>query len=399
MTDKIYISGIGIISAIGDNIDESLHSFANYKTGIGSTKYLETIHKNKFVTGEVKHSNTELFEMLAIPEKMQKKYTRTSLIGTIAANQAVKSAGLAQGDIKDAALVSATTVGGMDKTEKVFSNKEQASIDFILTHRCGDSTDRMADYIGLSGYRSTLSTACSSGTNAIIHGVRLIRNGLADIVIAGGADSLSKFTLNGFNSLMIFDNDFCKPFDKNRKGLNLGEGAGFVVLESEQSIKKRNKTPLCLVSGYANANDAYHQTASSPEGVGATLSMQNALKKALLKPDEIDYINVHGTGTENNDLSEGVAIKNIFKDNIPPFSSIKSFTGHTLGAAAGIEAVFSVLSVKNGIIYPNINFKDPIDELDMVPETKYTSDNKLKHVLSNSFGFGGNNSTIIFSAV
>ncbi len=399
MSDKIYISGIGIISSIGDNIEESLHSFENYKTGIGATKYLETIHKDKFVTGEVKHSNAELLTMLTLPEKQFKNHTRTSLIGTIAAKQAVESAGLSKSEIKDAALVSASTVGGMDKTEKAFPNKDHEPIDFIFTHRCGDSADKIADYIGLSGYRSTLSTACSSGTNAIIHGIRLIRNGIADIVIAGGVDSLSKFTLNGFNSLMIFDNEYCKPFDKNRKGLNLGEGAGFVVLESEQSMKKRNKTPMCIVSGYANANDAYHQTASSPEGVGATLSMQKALQTANLNPKDIDYINVHGTGTENNDLSEGVAIKNIFEDKVPPFSSTKSFTGHTLGAAAGIEAVFSVLSINKGIIFPNINFKEPIEELGMVPETKYTSGNKLKNVLSNSFGFGGNNSSIIFSAV
>lgn len=399
MNKKVYISGLGIISAIGNNVQETLQSLKLKQTGIGPIQYLSTVHKDKFLAGEVKKSNQELLDTLGFNEADYSLHTRTSLLATTAAKQAMSDAGLSASEAENAALISATTVGGMDKTELCYRNNSYTETDYVKTHRCGDATDAVADSLNIKGYRTTLSTACSSGANAIIHGMRLISNGLADIVIAGGVDALSKFTLNGFNSLMIFDQELCRPFDNNRKGLNLGEGAGFVVLESEASLAKRGKTALCEVSGYANANDAYHQTASSPEGIGATLSMQHALSKANLQAADIDYINVHGTGTENNDMSEGVAVKNIFKENIPPFSSTKGFTGHTLGAAAGIEAVLSVMSITEGAIYPNLRFTEAIEGLNMVPEVEYTEGNKIEHVLSNSFGFGGNNSTLIFSAV
>ncbi len=246
-------------------------------------------------------------------------------------------------------------------------------------------------------YRATISTACSSAANAIMHAARLIQQGIVDRAVVGGVDALSKFTLNGFNSLMILDKEHCKPFDENRKGLNLGEGAGFIVLDSKDAMEKSGKKATCLLAGYANANDAYHQTASSPTGEGAYLSMCNALNMSGLKAEDIDYINVHGTATDNNDLSEGTAIKRIFGDKIPFFSSTKAFTGHTLAAAAGIEAVFSILALENGVIFPNLNFDKVIPQLNLLPVTKLKKGLDIKNVLSNSFGFGGNNSTLIFS--
>lgn len=399
MSNVVFVSGIGIISAIGDTADENLQALANKQSGIKPLKHLQTIYKNKFIAGEVKHSNTDLLKLLKLSNSDFDKHTRTSLLGYWAVQQAIADANLNNNLLSDSALISASTVGGMDKTELCYKNPQTTNYDFVKTHPCGDATNKIAEQIGIKGYRTTLSTACSSGANAIIHGIRLIQSGLVDIVIAGGVDSLSKFTLNGFNALMIFDQQACKPFDANRKGLNLGEGAGFIVLESALSLKKRNKTPLCKISGFANANDAYHQTASSPDGKGATIAMQNAIAKAKLKPTQISYINTHGTGTENNDLSESIALKNVFKENIPPFSSTKAFTGHTLGAAAAIEAVFSVLAIQENCIFPNLNFSKPIPELNLIPETNFLKNKTIKHVLSNSFGFGGNNSTIIFSAI
>jgi 3-oxoacyl-[acyl-carrier-protein] synthase-1 len=317
-------------------------------------------------------------------------------LGIIASNEAVNNSGI---DVKDeelkTGLISATTVGGMDKTEIEIAD-QKATPDFLLTHPCGDSTNKICDYIGIDAYRTTISTACSSGNNAIIHGIKLIRHGIIDRAIVGGVDALSKFTLNGFNSLMILDKEFCKPFDKNRMGLNLGEGAGFLVIESEKSLKKRRKQAICKILGYANANDAYHQTASSPEGEGAFIAMSAALKMSNLQYNEIDYINAHGTATPNNDLSEGLAIKRVFEEKLPKFSSTKAYTGHGLGAAAGIEAVFSVLSIQKGMIFPNLNFESVIPELNIRPQTELKEAN-VRNVLSNSFGFGGNNSSIIFS--
>jgi 3-oxoacyl-[acyl-carrier-protein] synthase-1 len=228
-------------------------------------------------------------------------------------------------------------------------------------------------------------------------GAQLIKAGFLDRVIAGGTDSVTKFTLNGFNTLMILDKNGCRPFDENRAGLTLGEGAAYIVLESEKAVRSRNKKVLSTLTGYGNANDAYHQTASSPEGTGAWMAMEKALAISGLKPDEIDYINVHGTGTLNNDLSEGIALQKIFSENVPSFSSTKPYTGHTLGAAGAIEAVISILSLNHNILFPNLRFETPMKELYITPLSKVVKDVEIKNVLSNSFGFGGNNSTLIFS--
>ncbi len=396
MHNQVYITGLGIISAIGNNTSQCLQSLIDGKSGIEKIKFLDTIHKDDFLVGEVKFSNNDLLELLEIPKSQAKNYTRTSLLGLFAAKEAIKDAGISVNDGLKTAIVSATTVGGMDITENCYG-KEDAGIEYINTHLCGDSTNKIADFLKIYDYRATISTACSSAANAIIHGARLIKHGVVDRVLAGGVDSLSKFTLNGFNSLMILDKEPCKPFDENRRGLNLGEGAGYIVLESSKAIERKGNKAICRLSGYANANDAYHQTASSPTGEGAYLSMSKALEMSRLSIEYIDYINVHGTGTENNDLSEGTAIKRIFKDKIPPFSSTKSFTGHTLAAAAAVEAVFSVMAIKEGLIYKNLNFKNTIPELNIYPEIEVKKEQKINNVLSNSFGFGGNNSTLIFS--
>ncbi len=398
MSKRIYVTGFGIITAIGDNVNESLHSLMNSNSGIGDITYLETIHKKSLPVAEVKHSNEELAELAG--KEDHTKFTRSALLGMIAAKEAATRAGIypnMQDDMREG-VVSATTVGGMDKSEIHYydylaSDRFRIYVD---THDCSDSTEKIADLLHVTDYLSTISTACSSSANAIIFGAQLIRNNILDRVIAGGTDALSKFTLNGFNSLMILDGRPCRPFDQNRKGLNLGEGAGYVVLESEQAAG--NRKVYCELKGYANANDAYHQTASSPEGIGAFLSMKEALLQSGLQKEAIHYINAHGTGTENNDLSEGIAIERIFGGSVPLVSSTKPFTGHTLGAAGGIEAVFSILSIIHRVCYPNLNFEQQMAELNFQPVKVLVTDKKIEHVLSNSFGFGGNNSSLIFSA-
>ncbi|MBA3704721.1 MAG: beta-ketoacyl-[acyl-carrier-protein] synthase family protein, partial [Bacteroidetes bacterium] len=322
------------------------------------------------------------------------------LLGVVAAKEAVKNAGIS--NIKEfrTGIISATSVGGMGMTENLwldYLNTEKSGdwLKYIEAHECGDSTEFIADSLGVKDYLSTISTACSSSANSIMFGARLIKHGILDRVIVGGTDSLSRFTINGFMTLMILDQEQCKPFDAERKGLNLGEGAGFIVIESEKAAQ--GKEILCELSGYGNSNDAYHQTASSPEGAGAFLAMEKALKVSGLKPEDISYINAHGTGTTINDLSEGTAIDRMFNKNVPPISSTKAFTGHTLGACGGIEAVFAVLAIKYNMIYPNLNHTHPMTELSFVPEKKLVTDKSIDHVLSNSFGFGGNTSALIFS--
>ena len=316
------------------------------------------------------------------------------------AKEAVKNAGISNMKEFRTGIISATSVGGMGMTENLwfdYLNPEKSGdwLKYIEAHECGDSTEFIADNLGIKDYLSTISTACSSSANAIMFGARLIKHGLLDRVVVGGTDSMSRFTINGFSTLMILDKEKCKPFDAERLGLNLGEGAGFLVIESEKASK--GKEILAELSGYGNSNDAYHQTASSPDGTGAYLAIEKAFKISGLKPDDINYINAHGTGTAINDLSEGTAIGRIFNKNVPKISSTKAFTGHTLGACAAIEAIFSVLAIKNNTIFPNLNYKNPMSELSFKPTTTIETDVKIDHVLSNSFGFGGNTSALIFS--
>ncbi|WP_300565724.1 beta-ketoacyl-[acyl-carrier-protein] synthase family protein [Flavobacterium sp.] len=396
MHKKVAITGMGIISSIGNNVEENYHALVNGKTGISTIENLETIHKDVIKVGEIKLTNLQLAQQLGLsPEN---NFSRTAMLGTIAAQQALENAGIQNINEYKTGLISATSVGGMDMTEKYYYEyfENEACRKYISSHDAGDSSHKMAEHLGLKGLVTTVSTACSSAANAIMMGSRLIQSGQLDRVIVGGTDALAKFTINGFKTLMILSDTYNTPFDNNRKGLNLGEAAAFLVLESEELVRKENKKVLAYVSGFGNANDAFHQTASSENGEGAFLAMQKALKLANLKPSDIDYINAHGTATPNNDLSEGRAILRIFEENVPEFSSTKAFTGHTLAAAAAIEAVYSILALQNNIIFPNLNFKTPMEEFDLLPQTTL-KEKSINHVLSNSFGFGGNCSTVLFS--
>lgn len=390
----VHITGMGILSAIGNTVEETLHSLTIAKTGITPIRYLDTIHKNEFVAGEVKYSNTELEALANIGS-----YNRTTLLGYIAAKQAIDNAHIEPSSTIRTGFISSTTIAGMCYTELCYKDffEKKTNENFFDSHFGGVSTNDIAKHLGIKDYVTTISTACSSAANAIMLGARLIKKNILDRAVVGGVDPLSKFTLNGFNTLMILDKEWCKPFDNKRKGLNLGEGAAYLVLESETLAKKRNATTLARLIGYGNANDAFHQTASSPDGQGAYLAMQKAFKVAGIEPSMIDYINAHGTGTPNNDSTEGIAMQRIFNNNVPKFSSTKAFTGHTLAAAAAVEAVISILAIQNNMIFPNLNRTEQMNDLSITPVDTLEADTKVNYVLSNSFGFGGNCSSLIFS--
>jgi len=397
MPPKVFVTGIGIVSAIGLNVSENFSSLKSLKHGIGVLKNLRTIHSPSLPSGEVKLSNSELAEILGI--RIGPDFSRTALLGMIAAREALQNAGIENNERRKMGIVSATSVGGMDRTELLYRDITPENQNFIASHVCGDSTEKIADFLQITDFVSTISTACSSSLNAIMAGAEMIKNNLLDRVIAGGSDALSKFTLNGFNSLMILDKNHNRPFDAERKGLNLGEGAAYLVLESENAVKGREDKICCELKGYANANDAYHQTASSNNGEGAFRAMSKAIQHGGLNISDIDYINAHGTGTINNDFTEAVALNRLFGKDLPLFSSTKPFTGHTLGAAGVIESVISILTLRNKMIFPNLNFCKPILEMPLVPVTERMENVPIKNVLTNSFGFGGNDSTLIFSAV
>ncbi|HTE32064.1 MAG TPA: beta-ketoacyl-[acyl-carrier-protein] synthase family protein [Chryseolinea sp.] len=397
MKGRVHVAGIGVISAIGSSVEETMLSFRSAKSGIDKLTLFNSIHQGVLPVGEVKLDNLELSDRVAHHPNL----TRTALLGLHAAKEAVSDASI---DLRKwrSGIISATTVGGMDKTENFFIDflvdQNSGKLRDVENHECGRSTEIIADALGVNTFISTINTACSSSVNAVALGARLIQHDKLDVVIAGGSDALSRFTLNGFNSLMILDGEPCRPFDAGRKGLNLGEGAGFLVLISDRVATAEGRVFSCYVNGFANTNDAFHQTASSPEGRGSYGAMVGALKMSGLDPGVIDYINLHGTGTVNNDLSEGTAVRRLYGQQYPALSSTKAFTGHTLGASGGIEAVFSVLSIKEKCVFPNLRFETAIPETGIVPQLSFETGKSIKNVMSNSFGFGGNCSSIIFSA-
>ncbi|MBY0425873.1 MAG: beta-ketoacyl-[acyl-carrier-protein] synthase family protein, partial [Cytophagales bacterium] len=338
---RVLVTGLGIISALGENLDQHRESLAHGRCGISQMTLVNSRYADIFLFGEIKRSTSDLRNSIKITEP---GVTRTTLLGLHAFEQAIKDSGLLPEQISDpsTALVIGTNVGGMCLTDELFqdSNGIGTGTEYVGNYDMGSVGIFLQGKYQLQGIINTIHTACSASANAIMYGSRLIKNGLAKRVIVGGVDSLSKFTINGFNSLNILSPELCRPFDRDRKGLNLGEAAGFLVLESEEIAGVKRK--YAEVSGYGNTNDAFHPSSLSDEGNGPWLAMSEALEVAKLSPESIGYINTHGTATENNDASESVALVKLF-GQVPPFSSTKSNTGHTLGASGAVEAIFCML--------------------------------------------------------
>lgn len=393
---RILVTGLGVISAIGNNVQENRKALVEKKCGISTLSLFNTRYSGLRPCGEIK---TETEELLSTLQAKEKGTTRSSALALHAFHEAVQDAGLTAKDIASSrtALVGGSTVGGMCLTDELYhdANKSENGSAYLSSYDCASVNLYLQKRYQMSGTINTINTACSSSANAIMYGARLIKNGFAKRVIAGGADSLAKFTINGFNALHILSPENCTPFDKDRKGLNLGEAAAFVVLEREEDVK--GKKCYAALSGYGNSNDAFHASSLSEEGDGPFLCMHTALQVAGLDTAAISFINAHGTATENNDLAESRAMLRLF-GTPPPFASTKAFTGHTLGAAGAVEAVFSILNLNYQEIYPGIHFTHPIPETGLIPETHYRK-TSLQHVMSNSFGFGGNCTSLIFSKV
>ena len=397
MDKNIVITGEGIISAIGNDKATVLQSLLDGRSGIVEMKHLHSSH-HELPVGEVQLSNDEMKAMLALP--IEEQTSRTSLMGMLAVRQALAEAQLPETVPKNrrVVLISGTTVGGMDITEQYYDSfaTSDEHLDCLKKHDCGSSTEEIAAMFGISEC-TTISTACSSAANALILGANLLKTGQADLVIAGGSEALTRFHLNGFNSLMILDHEPCRPFDAKRAGLNLGEGAAFVVMETEASARERGADIHAWLTGYGNACDAFHQTASSDNGEGAYRAMTEALEMAHLQPEDIDYVNAHGTGTPNNDLSESAALKRVFAEKMPLISSTKAFTGHTTSASGSIETVICLLAMQHHFVPANLRWEHQIP--DGITPTTGVKDVTLKHVVCNAFGFGGNDSSLILSAV
>lgn len=396
---RVFVTGIGIVSALGLNAKQNVSALRSGKTGIKKARHFQSKYADTHPLAEVNLTDNEFKKLLSVDGNTT--FSRTDLMVMCAFEEAIKNAGLSSKELTSplTSLISASTVGGMCHTDELYNDavlSNERSSSYLDTYSCGAHTATLAKTHRIGGFVTTINTACSSSANAIMFGAQLIKSGRANRVIVGGADSLAKFTVNGFNSLGILSKNPCRPFDVKRDGLTLGEGAAYLVLEAETLCK--DKTKFAEITGYENSNDAFHPSAISETAIGPTIAMKNAIKMANLVPSDIDFINAHGTGTINNDETELQAFKNVF-NGIPPYISTKPFTGHTLGAAGAIEAVFSILSLKNQEIYPGLNASDPIPSFGVLPNSLYQQNVPLNHILSNSFGFSGNCTSLIFSKV
>lgn len=394
--NRVFVTGLGMVSAIGVGKDAHLHSLRNGLSGIGKAKFLNSRYCSNIPFGEVKYSNEELVDFLnglTFPGA-----TRTDYLAFIAVKEAIQQSNLSDSDLAsyNTALITGSTVGGMCKTDELYAdaNSLKDKSEYISSYGAGVHKVHLAKHFGIKGYTNTINTACSSSANAIMIGMKLIQSKKASRVIVGGVDSLAKFTVNGFNSLQILSENPCRPFDKNRDGLNLGEAGAFLVLESEEVLN--GKECLAEVVGYGNSNDAYHPSSLSENAIGVKLAMQRALDKANLSPNQINYINTHGTATPNNDEVENRGINLIFGEQPPIFNSTKTYTGHTLGAAGALEAGIGILSMNNSEVFPSLNIDEPIDEMNIEPNRSLLKLD-IDKFMSNSFGFAGNCTSLIFS--
>ena len=395
---RVFITGMGVISAVGNSLAENLSALRNGQGGITLSGQLPTRYAGILPFGEIPIVTDELKEKLAVTNQ---GITRTTLLALHAFTEATADARLTGPVLSDpaTALVGATTVGGMCLTDELYRDTSGPceGSAFLSSYDCASVHLYLQDRYKMQGFATTINTACSSSSNAIQFGARLVRNGRARRAIVGGTDSLAKFTINGFNALQILSTGHCRPFDRDRSGLNLGEGAAFLVLEGEEALAEAGKKVYAELTGYCNTNDAFHPSALSAEGDGPYLAMKGALLSAGLNVTQIDFINTHGTATENNDEAESRAMVRLF-GNPPPFVSTKPYTGHTLGASGAIEAVYSALSLEYQEIYASLNFEQPIPGIGLQPVQAYGV-YPLQHVMSNSFGFGGNCTSLIFSKV
>lgn len=408
MKRRVVITGMGIVSPLGIGLDDNWQAICQGKSGIGPITKFDTTEYPAKIAGEVKNFEPEQY----IDKKDQKKMDVFIQYALAAGSMAIKQSGLIidESNADRVGVLVGSGLGGLQTIEKYHtmllkSGPKKISPFFVPMLIVNLAPGQISIYFGCRGPNSSVVTACATGNHSIGEASRIIQRGDADAMVAGGVEStITPLAVAGFCALKALStrNDepekASRPFEKNRDGFVMAEGAGILVLESLESAKQRGASIFAEIIGFGCNADAYHITAPSPGGEGAARCMQIAIDDAGLKPEDIDYINAHGTSTPMNDLSETIAMKTVFKAHVKNLavSSTKSMTGHLLGASGGVEAIFSILTIKHSIIPPTINYDEPDPEcdLDYVPNVARKQDVRI--VMSNSFGFGGTNATLIF---
>lgn len=396
-TKRVVITGMGVFCSVGKDVEEFRQSLRNGRSGIGPVTLFDTSKYPSKIGAEIRNDPPEKY----FKKRELKRLSRTDQLGLIAAEEAVKDSGITCYPMEEVGVCLGAGAGGMLEAEVYHREillKGKSNPSLVLPFIPSFTTSRIAERFGFSGPKVTITTACSSSATSIGYGADLIRKGEVKAVVCGGSDAMSELTFGGFNSLRAMDPSPCRPFDRKRAGMSLGEGAAILVLESLETAEKRGAKLLAEFLGYGIGGEAHHITAPEPNGVIEARIMGEALKEGGVSIDQVDHINAHGTGTPLNDKVETIAIKKAFGERAYaiPISSIKSMVGHCLGSAGAIEAVASVLSIVDGFIPSTINHKEGDEEcdLDYVPER--SREKEVKVVLSNSFAFGGNCTTLVF---
>ena len=396
---RVAVTGLGIFCSIGKSAEEFLQSLKEGQSGIGPITLFDTSKYPFKIGAEIKDYPPEEF----FAKKELKKLSRADQFGLMAAEEAVKASGIHSYPSEEVGVCLGAGAGGMFEAEiyhreVLIKGKSKASLlwPFIPSY----TTDRIAERFGFSGPKSTISTACSSSATAIGYGADLIRSGKCKVAVCGGSEGLCELTFGGFSSLKAMDHTPCKPFDRKRAGMSLGEGAGILILEDLGEAEKRGAKILAEFLGYGIGGEAYHITAPEPTGANEARIMKEALEESGLTPADVDHINAHGTGTPLNDKVETLSIKNAFGKRAYsiPISSIKSSVGHCLGAAGAVEAIASILSIVHQFIPPTLNHREGDEDCDLDYVPGRAREKKVNVVLSNSFAFGGNCTTLIFAA-
>ena len=405
---RVVITGLGMVTPVGNNVDETWSNILAGKSGIGLIDHFDTSEFSVRIGGSIRNLDLDHY----IPKKDQKKMDPFIHYGLTAGIQAIQDSGLEVNEENASRIGVAIGSGigglpGIEKSTRQFINggPRKVSPFFIPSNIINMISGHLSIMHGLKGPNFAISTACTTGTHNIGDAARLIEYGDADVMIAGGAEmATSENGLAGFASARALStrNDeperASRPWDKGRDGFVLSDGAGVVVLEEYEHAKKRGANIIAEVAGYGMSGDAYHMTAPSENGEGAANCMVNALRNGCINVNEVDYINAHGTSTPAGDIAETNAVKRVFKEDSKSLavSSTKSMIGHLLGAAGGVEAIFSILAIRDQVAPPTINLDEPDPEcdLDYVPHT--AREMKIDIALSNSFGFGGTNGSLIF---
>lgn len=410
MRNRVVITGLGAVTPIGNEVSTFWKNMISGVSGIDYVTAFDTSEYTTRIAGEVKNFNPEDY----MDRKEAKRVDRFIQFAIAATKQALAQADLdiSKMDATRAGVYIGSGIGGLatlEENHKILLEKGPRRVSpFMVPMMIANMASGLVSIeIGAKGPNSSVVSACATGTHAIGDAAEIIRRGRADVMIAGGSEAtIRPLAFAGFGNMKALStrNDepqkASRPFDLNRDGFVMGEGAGILVLESLEHAKKRGATILAEVAGYGMSGDAYHLTAPAPEGEGAARAMKEALLDAALDPTEVDYINAHGTSTDYNDKFETLAIKSVFGDYAykVAISSTKSMTGHLLGAAGGVEAIACVLAIREGIIPPTINYEtpDPDCDLDYVPNEARKAN--VRVAMSNSLGFGGHNATIILKA-